>query len=312
MLHDYLYEIIDLEVYEDVMTNGRALIYCQGAGHQKKYMVPIEFSAAFFRFGHSMVRQTYPDWNGQGEDAGTQDLLSNTNTLEPLEHGRITDNWPVDWARLVGDFDPKSKLSRLSSASIDPALAYSLHELDPRFFNASDLKSLFGVELEEVSLAKVTLARGRSLCLPSAQRFWHVVDQKMPPGRPRPTMLTPDQIVNSVSDASFRKLLAEYGKADDGSDGSPFAEQTPLWLYTLLESMVLQSGQRLGPLASRVVMETIHAAIQTDSASIIDDKNALLELVPRLPMRGRHFKLSDLVAIVDENWSKRTLETALT
>ena len=59
--HDYLPRIVDPAVVDDVFTNGRALVE-PDAGPTDVPTMPVEFSIAAFRLGHSMVRSAY-NWN---------------------------------------------------------------------------------------------------------------------------------------------------------------------------------------------------------------------------------------------------------
>jgi Animal haem peroxidase len=58
---DYLPRIVDPGIVEDVFTNGRTLFETSAAPGDAPTM-PIEFSVAAFRLGHSMVRDAY-NWN---------------------------------------------------------------------------------------------------------------------------------------------------------------------------------------------------------------------------------------------------------
>ena len=59
--HDYLPRICQPAVLDDVFTNGRKLVEPDAAPTSVPTM-PVEFSVAAFRLGHSMVRPTY-NWN---------------------------------------------------------------------------------------------------------------------------------------------------------------------------------------------------------------------------------------------------------
>ena len=50
-------------------------------------------------------------------------------------------------------------------------------------------------------------------------------------------------------------------------------KQTPLWYYILKESEVRRNGNRLGPLGSRFVAETIHAALRADPESYLNQSD---------------------------------------
>ena len=49
-----------------------------------------------------------------------------------------------------------------------------------------------------------------------------------------------------------------------------FLEDTPLWFYVLREAEVLEDGQRLGPVGSRIVAETIIGQLRADPSSFIN------------------------------------------
>ena len=58
---DYLRRICERSVVDDVFTNGRR-VFEVGADPFSMPTMPVEFSVAAFRLGHSMIRRSY-DWN---------------------------------------------------------------------------------------------------------------------------------------------------------------------------------------------------------------------------------------------------------
>ncbi|HYH35400.1 MAG TPA: peroxidase family protein, partial [Nocardioides sp.] len=70
--HDYLPRICDGAVVADVFDNGRKAFEVD-ADPLSVPTMPVEFSVAAFRFGHSMIRSTY-DWNAQFPN-GSGDLF---------------------------------------------------------------------------------------------------------------------------------------------------------------------------------------------------------------------------------------------
>jgi hypothetical protein len=70
-------------------------------------------------------------------------------------------------------------------------------------------------------------------------------------------------------------------------------ETTPLWFYMLREAEVLGAG-RLGPLAGRVLMETLHAAIEAAPDNIISNQ----AWQPTLPRASApYFTMMDLLLV---------------
>ena len=66
--HDYLPRICDPAVVDDVFANGRK-VFEAGADPTEVPTMPVEFSVAAFRLGHSMIRAKY-SWNVVFHDGG--------------------------------------------------------------------------------------------------------------------------------------------------------------------------------------------------------------------------------------------------
>jgi hypothetical protein len=117
--------------------------------------LPIEFSAAVFRFGHSQVREAYRI----NEIVPELPIFAQTEEPEPLDdfHGgrHLPSQWAVDWSFF---FDTAGVgTSRQKSLMIDTKLAEGLFKLP-------------GAPPELESLARRNLQRGRSFGLPSGRR----------------------------------------------------------------------------------------------------------------------------------------------
>lgn len=149
VLNDFLPRIIDPNVLDDVRTNGRRFFRFDGAPFDGEPFMPLEFSAAAYRFGHSMVRQTY-NYNRVFVEATLDQLFTFTGAgVAP-----IPSNWIIDWRRF---HEVGQAANRNFTRKIDLKLIPQLHELpnvrpgQPR------------------SLAVRNLLRGSRIGLPKAQ-----------------------------------------------------------------------------------------------------------------------------------------------
>lgn len=149
VLNDFLRRIVDPSILDDVRANGRRFFRFDRAPFNGEPFMPLEFSGAAYRFGHSMVRQTY-DYNRVFTEATLDQLFTFTGAgVAP-----IPSNWIIDWRRFheVGRAD-----SRNFTRKMDPKLIPRLHELPNVRPN------------QPRSLAVRNLLRGSRIGLPKAQ-----------------------------------------------------------------------------------------------------------------------------------------------
>lgn len=238
-LHDFLPRIVPPDVHADVLANGRRMVM-PGGGDPGAFQLPIEFAAAAFRFGHSLVRQSYHWSRFDPGSESLQALLQQTTSTgggldnHPADRHRCLDTvWEVDWTDMIG---PTARnVAPLISASVAPQLG----ALPAVYVDGAT---------RPVNLAQLNLDRGRQLRLASAQRV-----RDSFPGL-FPDFLTEAQMLDALPGGMATAMAS--GPADDR-----LLDRTPLWFYVLREAAVLGGGARLGPLGGRLVMETIHAAI---------------------------------------------------
>ena len=106
---DYLPRICAPGVVNDVFTNGRKAFEV-GVPATDVPTMPIEFSVACFRLGHSMVRAAYK-WNKVFDDgAGALEYLFEFSALggDLGGHTRLIGTWVADFRRLY-DFGEANK-----------------------------------------------------------------------------------------------------------------------------------------------------------------------------------------------------------
>ncbi|MFY0563026.1 peroxidase family protein [Archangium lansingense] len=233
VLNDFLKRVIDKDVLEDVLEKGRSFYLPQGDA-----FIPVEFSAAAYRLGHSMVREAY-DYNEvfTFKDGPRKAVPASLRLLFRFS-GRsgtgvpIPSDWIIDWRRFF-QFQNDGVTAGLSR-KLDPFLAPTLSEIPDH-----------GV-LPGVNLPIANLRRGRSLGLPSGQN----VARRM---RIKP--LSPEDIAK-------------------GPDGQVAAKhnlhlETPLWYYILKEAEQRGNSKNLGPVGSRILAEVFVGLLECDASSFL-------------------------------------------
>jgi hypothetical protein len=245
VVHDFLPRIVGQEVVDDILrveelvVHGRppiALLRPRFRFYEpsNEAYLPVEFSVAAYRFGHSMIRGRYfiNDFvkNATGNrpipifgPENPPDELSNLNGFR-----RLPPQWAVEWKFL---FDlPGAGTEPQPSLAIDTSLAGPLADL-PRSI-ASDPPH---------SLAERNLQRGLRLALPSG---------------------------TSVARAMGMTPLSA-NELGIGDLDPALAEHPPLWFYVLKEAELLEGGRMLGPVGGRIVAEVLLGLLAHDPLSYL-------------------------------------------
>lgn len=276
-LYDYLPRIIHPDVYRDVMEEGRKVIF-RGKEAPNFFQVPLEFAAACFRFGHAMVRPTY-DWGTAGKhDPETLMRLTHHNLISSTN--LLPDEWIAEWDSLGA---AKDQRDGQSASLIGAHLVRDLSQLGRQWVR----KDIIAAEPHALTfnLAELTLRRGLELALASGEELRSFVTGKG--GRHRIPEISDQQM--------FETLVGGPSETRDGLLEELFG-RTPLWFYTLREAELHGcGGEHLGPLGSRIVGETFHAAVQSAKCNILSC--APFTVLPGLEAEGpTKFSLRNLIA----------------
>jgi hypothetical protein len=244
---DMLFQICPhLDKKTSVLDDEPELLFYQ---YRSEPFMPVEFSVAAYRFGHSMVRPQYrlnAGTNGAKKKADDPRLPIFPNLLA---FGEFENDFAIDW-RLFFDFgNPHNQFSaeRVQPAyKIDSSLVNPLVNLPPPITGETP-----------PSLAELNLRRGLKLLLPSGQAVAKAMNQ----------IPIPDE-----------KLLV--GKANEDKKKSitnispNFANNAPLWFYILSEAQqqfkTNATPIHLGYVGGRIVGETFAGLLYGDSTSVLN------------------------------------------
>jgi len=240
-LYDYLRQLVDPEIYQSQVQADGSFSARHWQPRLSSPGMPVEFSVAAFRLGHSMIGDSYA-WNGRisedglGVRAPLAKLFHMTGERGLRVHGGLPSDWVVNWSRF---FDFGSEESRAEGSNVQlaqkigPQAAPTMHALPAHM-------ARFG------SLAKLNLVRGVRVGLPSGQGAAELM---------RVTPLSEEEFSTLPIFDALRELK--------------LIENTPLWLYLLCEAQVRAGGLHLGPLASIIVLDTLGTLIDRSADSVL-------------------------------------------
>ncbi|NUR06760.1 MAG: heme peroxidase [Nocardioidaceae bacterium] len=280
--HDYLPRIVQPAVLDRVWSQGRKLVEPDAPPTAVPTM-PIEFSVAAFRLGHSMVRQAY-NWNAVFPDeAGELSYMFQFSALGGNLGGsrRLISSWLADWRRMY-DFPnatkPRTGLTGPGGVNharrIDTRLTVPLSVLPPSTFGGA--ASIPETDLRR-NLAFRNLTRGAMVSLASGQQMV----TRLASRGVNVTPLTRAQILEGRNGAKLDGLTS--------AEKDRLATRTPLWFYVLREAE--HNRGRLKGVGARIVAETFHRTMEGSRFSIVRDPS----FTPTFGPDASTFEMTDLL-----------------
>lgn len=281
VLFDFVERLTEPGLVNTIRQRGRQFYRFRSSPY-----MPVEFAAAAYRLGHSMVREAYSHNRvfrfGPGAIAPATfgflfqftgksgDIIG--DLVDDPAHGPATgpapgpfrdlpSNWVIDWRRYYDLGTPPGTPDFALNAArrLDPFLVPALHTL-PGGGGVLPLRNL---------------KRGVLLGLPSGQDVAYAM---------RVQALTPAQLSSGPDGA----VLQQEGLVD----------ATPLWYYILKEAEQIHQGLRLGPVGSNIVAETFLGIVHGDRNSFLWRRS---NWQPELPAATPGtFTMMDLVNFVND------------
>lgn len=234
VLYDFLKRVCHPDIYNFVLPKieenakkgedeTKDYPFCSIVDHCGRICMPVEFSVAAYRFGHTIVRSRYP----ANVDYPVLELFDERFGTEGFD--QVPAELTVDW-RFLLDVDTCDPY--LNSKAFDHLLADELIRLPDPVVGRNATPN-------DRSLAFRNLLRGYVLGLPSGQRVAKALMQK---GYP----------IDSEQDLDFANIP---GWACLENLPCDLEQHTPLFFYLMREAGVQGQGRHLGPVASAILME---------------------------------------------------------
>lgn len=224
ILHEFLPATIGQPLVDNILTKGRKFYKWRNAPY-----IPVEFSVAAYRFGHSQVRPSYRVNFGPNDAGQVFALFFNDNmavspvTMDMRGGSRAPERF-IDWQTFFDFGDGRARNNKRIDTRVSSVM-FDLPGLPPGGPQA---------------LAQLNLLRHVTFKIPSGQR---------------------------VAAAMGLPALPESDLAD--LKPFNLHKRTPLWFYVLREADVTGDAKRLGPVGGRIVGEVMIGLLQGDKTSYL-------------------------------------------
>lgn len=246
IVEDYLKQLFPGEIYQHYFVQHKPLLNLP-ASELANY-----FALASFRFGHSMVRQTYTLNDGFHARVKLTDLMQINSPLK-AQH-------KIDWQRALFSHSKEGLVDNGHKAlKIDTHLSFGMANVE-----AGEVRS----SIVEFNLQAAQAARLGSGTDYFAALIWQLKQSDI---AYQHLHLTP---VSSLAQSSFAEVPGLS------------ITNLPVWLYVLLEAQVQQQGNRLGAMASVINAQVLINSIKQSAVSIYNgDRYNVEQIVSSFPDR---------------------------
>lgn len=268
VVHDFLERIVGRNAYKALRARADGVTLAPArwlSAWRSEPFIPVEYSGAAYRFGHSMVRDKY---NVRRDVRGVPIFCPPGEPGDDLSgFRRLPAGLVIDWDLFF--FKPVTSSIPNASTKIDTFLAAPLRRIPP----------------DDESLARLNLRRGRALGLPSGPDVARAMSVKP---------LTQRELLPLLEGSPPEMPPAAVATLQSTLD------TLPLWTYVLLEARLRgdERGLSLGPVGAGIVSEVLLGLLEADPSSYLQHRPAWR---PELPEDDSvDFTMLDLVRYVED------------
>jgi hypothetical protein len=242
VLFDFLKRLCDVDIWRFAASRicdpKARFPLCYGANNHGALPMPVEFSVAAFRVGHTMVRSFY------AVNAANTHIELFDEAFSSTGFAALPEALEVDWRYLL-PVEPHHQPHM--AKAIDPLLTDEIQNMPRAVVNSSNPNNR--------ALAFRNLMRANALSVPSGQAVAAALKAK---GYPLEVC---DLELDDVP--GWKRLDAAH------REGPTLREDTPLFYYILRESELKSCGQRLGPVGSAILMEVFGGMLRQCATSFV-------------------------------------------
>lgn len=263
VIHDFLSRIVGNSLASEVTAPDYER-RCYRWEHEP--FIPVEFSGAAYRFGHSMVRPGYLMNEGTGAEVPifptTPESPNSLRGFQPLPPAFV-----IDWRLFFGLGPLPQTRAHLQapqlSMPLDTVVVKRLFHMPP------EVSTSLGTELP-----KLNLLRACHLNLPGGPDVARAMGE-------RPLDAGQLQVAHGAD------FFASPAIRDE------LVDNAPLWYYILREASALHDGMQLGPVGGRIVAEVLVGLLDGDPSSYVRQSP---DWVPELEGATKgDFTMADLI-----------------
>ena len=324
VLHDFLPRIVGEKTMDDIWKNRKAARRECGDGPKLCYyhfhddpFMPIEFAAAAYRFGHSMVRPIYRlnakhTQNGPADDpsiAGRFFIFAGVQERGLNGFGQFPRHWAIDWSLF---FDINGSGTKGGTVRVQPSYKIDTSLVNPLAFlpEFSTDPAAIGTKLTVQTLQSTEVAHTSPNNL-AIRNLWRGNSMGLPSG---------EDVARAMGFVPLTPEELWVGKAQKKEDGTPdkvsgistvaegrFIGKSPLWFYCLAEAnaqwlkavkgkSVAKSNTTatsLGPVGGRIVAETLIGLLLGDSHSFLNQDPNWKPMIPTA--KADSFTMGDFI-----------------